>query len=89
MTRPTQDRHDQGAQVADLVAEYLVALREGTDLDPAAILAGAHAAVVTLMVQSYGGQEAAECFQRAAERVRHIPSLAAVQLAVAEPAGRA
>jgi hypothetical protein len=52
-------------------------------------LAGAHAAIITMLVEEIGGPMTADSCTRAAKRVRDLPSRRAVLLAAAPPAGTA
>jgi hypothetical protein len=65
----------EGAEVAaDLVQEALNLLHEQHGIPMHVILAGAHAAVVTMLVAEVGGKMTAGSCERAAERVRDLPS---------------
>jgi len=75
--------------VADEVRKLLVGLIEHHGFATSAVLAGAHGEIVTMMAVELGGKVAAEAFERAAERVRDMPSRADWALAVAPTAGRA
>lgn len=83
---PKQDQADEAAR---MVGEALMAIQEQTGLPTDAILAGAHAVVVAKIVTHLGGPMAAATCERAANSVRHLPSLGACSLACATPAGRA
>lgn len=79
----------QADEAAALVAEALVTIQNATGLPTDAILAGAHAQVVAMIVTHLGGPMAAATCERAAKSVRHLPSLAASSLARAAPRGSA
>lgn len=85
-TNPKQAAADEAAR---LVAEALVAIQNQTSLPTDALLAGAHAQVVAMIVTHLGGPMAAQTCEQAAAAVRHMPSLAAAALAGATPKGRA
>lgn len=76
---------DQVAQHVDAFLVHLVA--EG--FSHPGVLAGAHAAIVSAMVTSYGGALVAERCRVVADQVQDVLSLAQVRLAAAPPAGRA
>ena len=80
---------DIANQIADAVERYLVDLQAATGVPTAVLLAGAHAGLVVTMAAELGGPMTAQACERAAARVRHLPSLAACSLAFAAPAGRA
>jgi hypothetical protein len=86
---PLNDRYEMADAAADLVEETLLELMERAHMPPHVFLAGAHAAIVTLIVDEVGGPMAAESCTRAAERVRDLPSRHAVLLAAVPPAGSA
>lgn len=82
----------QKQQIADAVADEIAAwLREmivgGAPVD--ALLAGAHAAIITEMVLRLGGPETAAACRRAEARAKDLPSEAAVRLAFSVPRGSA
>lgn len=85
MTKKT----DQAEQAATLIAEALLRIADESGLPIEAILAGAHAQIVTMMVTTMGGPVTAASCERAAARVRTLPSLKALSLAVAVPEGHA
>lgn len=82
-------KQEQADEAADLVVDALVAIQNATGLPTDAILAGAHATVIAMIVTHMGGPMAAATCERAANSVRHLPSLGACSLACATPAGRA
>lgn len=76
-------------QAAEAIRAALLRLhtKDGLPLD--CLLIGAHAQIVTMMTTAMGGPMTAQCCERAADRVRSVPSQAAVSLALAQPAGQA
>lgn len=74
---------------ADLTADFVAKLHCDTGIPVELILIGAHAAIVTAMVERLGGPMVAASCERAAERVRALPSRQAAELAYAVPAGTA
>lgn len=89
MTNDEQTKADQAEKAGGLVEMALRLLHETEGIPMHVILAGAHAAVVTMMVNELGGPMTAGSCERAAERVRTLPSREAMLLAVTPPAGRA
>ncbi|OJH43013.1 hypothetical protein [Paracoccus sp. SM22M-07] len=85
----TNPKQAQADEAANLVAQALVTIQNATGLPTEALLAGAHAQVVAMIVTHLGGPMAASTCERAAKAVRHMPSLAASSLARAAPQGRA
>ena len=90
-----QDRAERlfaaGAE-ADTAADAvrtLCRLLADQGLAPEAILAGAHAEIVAMMIVSLGGDVAGEAFRRAADRADQLPTLEELKLARATVAGRA
>jgi hypothetical protein len=59
------------------------------DMSIDAVLAGAHAEIISNMTWWLGGPATADACRRAIERVQNMPSAAAVALAVMPPAGEA
>jgi len=80
---------EQAEKAATLTAEALLRVAEESGLPIEAILAGAHAQIVTMMVTTMGGPLTAESCERAAAQVRTLPSLRALSLAFAAPEGHA
>ena len=76
-------------QVAEYIRHVLVVLREQHGLPWDCIAAGVHAEAVNAMTQIVGGPMAALCCERAADRVRNMPSAKVQSLAFAVPMGRA
>lgn len=76
-------------QVADAVRDTLLRLHTEMGLPVEAIISGAHAQIITMMTGILGGPMTAHCCEMAADRVRDLPSLNAVKLAVSPPAGQA
>lgn len=74
---------------ADLTVDFIAKLHRDTGVPVELILIGAHAAIVTAMVEHLGGPMVAASCERAAKRVRSMPSRAASALAYAAPAGTA
>lgn len=74
---------------ADLTADFVAKLHRDTGMPVELILAGAHAHIITAMVERFGGPMVAASCERAAERVRAMPSRDACALAYAAPAGTA
>jgi len=90
LTMTDQPTKDQQAEAAGYIVEVALRVFHATEGIPMhVILAGAHAAVVTMMVEELGGPMAAASCERAAERVRTLPSREALRLAVTPPAGQA
>jgi len=73
------------AQHVDAFLAHLVA--EG--FSHAGVLTGAHAAIVSAMVVTWGGKLVAERCRGVADQVQDAPSLAQARLAAIPPAGRA
>jgi hypothetical protein len=86
---PLHDRCEQAESAADLVADALDDLFDRAHMPREVFLAGAHAAIVSLMVHHLGGPLVAHSCEQAAERVRNLPSARAFRLAAAPPAGSA
>lgn len=80
---------EQAEDAAATVREVMRILIDERGFDPAAVIAGAHAEAVAAMLIAYGGGAAAERMRAAAAQIEHLPSLPAVQLAAAAPAGTA
>jgi hypothetical protein len=85
----TDTRPEAAAMAADLVRELIRQLQDEGGMPTDAVLAGAHAEIVTAITARYGGPAAAMWCARAAEKVRHMPSEAAFLLARATPSGSA
>lgn len=88
----TDKTHDR-AQAAERVAltvqgaiRHLVQI-EGVPLDVA--LSIAHGVVMAEIAASFGGDVAADCAQRAADRVAGWPAIVDGELAAMQPKGRA
>ena len=81
------------AEIADmagqLVGEAIVEIHRKTGIPAELILAGAHAQIVSMLAHSLGGPVAALCAEKAAERVRNMPSARALALARMPSAGAA
>lgn len=89
MTANDLDAQAQADLAADLTEQFLAHLHAAYGIPPAALLAGAHAAIVTTMARVVGGPATAASCERAANRLRNVPSCAATALAMATPAGTA
>jgi hypothetical protein len=74
---------------ADFIGRAMQHLHQEHGLPWELIAVGAHAQAVAAMAEIVGGPATAQCCERAAERVRNLPSAAAMALAVAVPVGRA
>lgn len=85
----THPKQAQADEAAHLVAQALATIQDATGIPTDALLAGAHAQIVALIVTHLGGPMAAATCERAAKSVRHMPSLAASSLARATPQGSA
>jgi hypothetical protein len=89
-TMTKQHTTTEQAEIAGQLVEMTLRLLHASEGIPMhVILAGAHASVVTMLVEELGGPMAAGSCERAAERVRTLPSREAVRLAVTPPAGQA
>lgn len=84
-----KDRQAVADEASELTAQALVAIQNQTGIPTDLLLAGAHATLVAMMTTHLGGPMAAETCERAANSVRHLPSLAACSLAGVTPKGRA
>lgn len=80
---------EQAEKAATLTADALLRIADESGLPIEAILAGAHAQIVTMMVTTMGGPVTAKSCERAAAQVRTLPSLRALSLAFAAPEGHA
>ncbi len=76
-------------EVATYIRQVMDDLHQRHGLPWDCIAAVVHAEAVSAMTAIYGGPMAAQCCERAAERVRNLPSAAAHALAFAAPAGSA
>lgn len=80
----------EAAELAgETVQEALELLQRTYGIPIHVLIAGAHAAVVTMMVVELGGAMAAGSCERAAERVRDLPSEKDAPLMFAQTAGSA
>lgn len=84
-----ETKAEQAERAGAMVETAIRLLHEHEGIPMHIILAGAHASVVTMLVETLGGPMAAGSCERAAERVRNLPSREAMRLAVTPPAGRA
>lgn len=86
------ERLARKAEEADLVAKCVNDLLWGliaSGFSADAVLSGAHVQIAAVTAVFTGGPMAAQSLERAADRVRNLPSQHALALACAEPAGRA
>lgn len=84
--RMSEDEAEE--RVAHVMRLALAALcHEG--IKPELVLAAAHAEVVAALASTFGGEAAAGCMRRAAERIEGLPAAADAALALARPMGRA
>lgn len=83
------EKNELAEQAAEKIGAMLLRLHRETGWPMDCILAGAHAQLIAVMAMNLGGPMTALCCERAAERVRNLPSLDTVSLAFSEPAGRA
>ena len=81
--------NEMAEQAATLIGPMLIALQRKTGLSMAAIMVGTHAEIVAMMATTLGGPITAECCDRAARRVRNMPSMEDAGLTFAAPAGHA
>lgn len=72
-----------------LVEDYIDLLSKQTGVPVEVILIGAHAHIVAMLVERIGGELVAASCERAASRVRDLPSRGACELTYAVPAGSA
>lgn len=82
-------RQAMADDAADFIRRAMQHLHREYGLPWELIAIGAHAQAVSAMAQIVGGPMTAACCERAAERVRNLPSAAAQALAFAAPAGTA
>ncbi len=88
-TSTKADLEAQADLAADEIERALIRLMLA-GLSPAAVMAGAHGAVIAAMAHIFGHGAAADRCQSAATKVRDMPvATAANALAMATPAGRA
>lgn len=88
MTHGRNDKQQLADAVAAAICDQLRELRHaGAPAD--AVLAGAHAGIITEMVLHLGGPETAAACRRAEVRVKDMPSEGAVALAFSVPRGSA
>lgn len=85
----TQERQAIVDAVSAHIAQVMVDLHQRHGLPWELIAVGAHAQAVVAMTTIMGGPMTAQCCERAANRVRDLPSAAANALAFMPPEGRA
>lgn len=88
-THPLNDPYEMADAAGDLVTETLIEVMDRAGMPPHVFLAGAHAAIVTMLLDTVGGPMTADACQRAADRVRNLPSRHAYLLAAMPSAGSA
>lgn len=77
------------SRAADHIREAMKQLHFEQGLPWDSVIAGAHSEVISAMTATFGGAATADSCERAAERVRSMPSLSECALAVVTPAGHA
>ena len=85
----TSQDHEAAQAVADAVGAFLNEMQAVTQWPVAIVLAGAHAQIVAMMTATLGGPITASACKQAASRIVDTPSLAACEVALAQPMGRA
>lgn len=87
MTNEADDDHIE--LIAATTRAMVAHLARLHGIPPGLVLAGVHAEVISIIATAYGGDVAAGCAERAADRVRNLPSYEQCELAAMQPMGRA